>query len=75
MLNPRKTIQHKEMLEKITVYSVSAKLMENDIITAHPDIDINGADILAILEVNDGAKFARIQCKGRTIKEKKILVL
>ena len=60
----------KQMLDKITVYSVSAKLMENGIITAHPDVDINGADLLAIMKVNDGARFARIQCKGRTIKRK-----
>ena len=61
-------ILHKQMFDKITVYTVSAKLMENGIITAHPDVDINGADLLAIMKVSDGARFARIQCKGRTIK-------
>lgn len=63
-------IMNGQMLDKITIYSVSAKLMQNGIITAHPDVDINGADLLAIMKISDGARFARIQCKGRTIKQK-----
>jgi len=70
MTNLKDRIINKQMLAKITVYSVSTKLMKNGIITAHPDVDINGADLLAIMKVSDGAKFARIQCKGRTIKRK-----
>jgi len=59
----------KDMIEKITVHSVSAKLLENGIITALPDVDLEGADLLAIMKIEDGARFARIQCKGRTLKK------
>ncbi len=61
-------IQKSQMLDRSTIYSVSATLLQNNIITAHPDVDINGADLLAIMQIEDGAKFARIQCKGRTLK-------
>lgn len=70
-MNTTNQIINGQMLDKITIYSVSAKLLRNGIITAHPDVDINGADLLAIMKINDGARFARIQCKGRTIRDKK----
>lgn len=63
-------ILRSQILDKITINTVSNKLLENEIITAHPDVDINGADLLAIMKVKDGARFARIQCKGRTIERK-----
>jgi len=68
MSRQEKKVMNKQMFDRRTVYSVSAKLMQHDIITAHPDVDLNGADLLAIMKIEDGAKFARIQCKGRTIK-------
>jgi len=61
------SIMKKQRIDKITVYKVSARLLSSGIITARPDVDVNGADLLAILRVQDGAKFARIQCKGRTL--------
>jgi hypothetical protein len=61
------SIMNKQRIDKIAVYKVSARLLSSRIITARPDVDINGADLLAILKVQDGAKFARIQCKGRTL--------
>jgi len=57
--------------DKIALHKVSAFLLSREIITATPDVDINGADLLAIMKVQDGAKFARIQCKGRTLKDAK----
>ena len=70
MNKKEKQTMEAQMLEKITVNTVSSKLMQNEIITAHPDVDLNGADLLGILKIDDGMKFARIQCKGRTIKHK-----
>lgn len=57
--------------DKIALHKVSAFLLSREIITATPDVDINGADLLAIMRVQDGAKFARIQCKGRTLANPK----
>ena len=71
MNKQKNKVMIRQMLDRRTVYSVSAKLMQHDIITAHPDVDLNGADLLAIMKIEDGAKFARIQCKGRTIQHHK----
>lgn len=56
-----------QITDKIALHKVSAFLLSRDIITATPDVDINGTDLLAIMKVEDGAKFARIQCKGRAL--------
>ncbi len=65
------SITKKQLMSKIAVYKASARLLSSRIITARPDVDINGADLLAIMKVLDGAKFARIQCKGRTLRDLK----
>ena len=61
-------IIQQQKMTRIAEYKVSAQLLSSGIITAKPDVDINGADLLAIIKVQDGAKFARIQCKGRTLR-------
>ena len=63
----QKQIIKQQAMSKIAEDKVSAQLLSSDIITAKPTVDINGADLLAIMEVQDGAKFARIQCKGRSL--------
>jgi len=60
-------ILRSQRTDKTALHKVSAFLLSQEIITATPDVDINGADLLAIMKVQDGAKFARIQCKGRTL--------
>lgn len=57
--------------EKIAEDYISMRLLSSEIIPAKPKLDINGADFLAILEVEDGSKFARIQCKGRVLSKPK----
>lgn len=64
-------ILRSQRTDKIALHKVSACLLSRDIITATPDVDIHGADLLAIMKVQDGAKFARIQCKGRTLTSPK----
>ena len=63
----QKQIIKQQRMAKIAEDIVSAKLLSSDIITVKPTVDINGADLLAIMTVQDGAKFARLQCKGRSL--------
>lgn len=46
---------------------IAHKLQRHRILIAKPKFDQEGADLLAFLGVTDGAKFVRIQCKGRTL--------
>lgn len=46
---------------------IAHKLQRAGILVAKPRFDQGGADLLAILQVRDGARFARVQCKGRTL--------
>lgn len=62
-------VLEKQLTEKIAVSNISSFLLSHHIITAEPAVDMNGADLLALMEVEDGAKFARIQCKGRTLAD------
>ena len=57
-----------QMMEIKAEHKVFDELISKGIIIAKPCVDIMGADLLAIMEIEDGAKFARIQCKGRTLK-------
>ncbi len=51
---------------------ISHALQRQGVLVAKPKFDHDGADLLALLDVSDGAKFCRIQCKGRSlVKEKK----
>ena len=46
---------------------IAHKLLRSSILVAKPKFDQEGADLLAFLAVKDGAKFCRIQCKGRSL--------
>ncbi len=46
---------------------IAHKFMRAGLLVAKPKFDQNGADLLAFLDVHDGAKFCRIQCKGRSL--------
>ena len=43
------------------------ELQKNRILVAKPYNDQNGTDLLAFINMHDGVKFCRIQCKGRTV--------
>lgn len=47
---------------------IAHKLQRYGLLVAKPKFDQNGADLIALDEVKDGAKFCRIQCKGRSIR-------
>jgi hypothetical protein len=46
---------------------ISHKLMRGKILVAKPKFDQRSTDLLGLLQVGDGVKFCRIQCKGRTL--------
>lgn len=46
---------------------ISHKLTRGEILVAKPKFDQRSTDLLGLLTVGDGAKFCRIQCKGRTL--------
>ena len=54
-------------LEHIAEDFIAHVLQRNHILVAKPKFDHNGADLIALLDVADGAKFCRIQCKGRSL--------
>lgn len=47
---------------------VAHKLQRAGILVAKPRFDQQGADLLGLLKVKDGARFCRVQCKGRTVR-------
>lgn len=54
-------------LEHIAEDLISHVLQRRNVLVAKPKFDHDGADLLALLDVADGAKFCRIQCKGRSL--------
>ena len=46
---------------------IAHKLQRSGILVAKPKFDREGTDLIALKEVNDGARFCRIQCKGRSL--------
>ena len=54
-------------LEHIAEDLISHFLLRGGFVVAKPKCDMEGADLLALLNVADGAKFCRIQCKGRSL--------
>ena len=46
---------------------IAHKLITYDVLVAKPLFDIDGADLLGFCEVKDGARFCRIQSKGRSV--------
>lgn len=58
-------------LENTAEDYISSILQRGSLFVAKPKFDRKGADLIALLEVDDGAKFCRIQCKGRTLIKNK----
>ena len=48
---------------------IAHKLQRAGILISKPKFDTEGADLLALTKVSDGARFCRIQCKGRSLKQ------
>lgn len=46
---------------------IAYRLQRSDIFVAKPKNDLDGTDLMAYLEMKDGIKFCRIQCKGRAV--------
>ena len=46
---------------------IAHKLQRSGILVAKPKFDREGTDLIGLKEVNDGARFCRIQCKGRSL--------
>jgi hypothetical protein len=46
---------------------ISHKLLRGGVLVAKPKFDQEGADLLGLVAVTDGARFCRIQCKGRSL--------
>ena len=59
-----------KILELVAEHFVSHTLGRYGILCAKPYFDQKGADLLGIMQFEDFTKFGRIQCKGRTVKEK-----
>jgi len=55
------------LLEHVAEDLISCRLQESEILVAKPKFDVNGADLLGFVSIDDGAKFCRIQCKGRSV--------
>lgn len=50
---------------------ISHRLQRSGILVAKPKFDREGTDLLAFIEMNNGVKLCRIQCKGRTLLNSK----
>lgn len=46
---------------------ISHKLQNAGLLVAKPKFDRDGTDLLVLISVGNGARFCRIQCKGRTL--------
>lgn len=46
---------------------ISHKLQKAGLLVVKPKFDRDGADLLVLMNVNDGTKFCRVQCKGRSL--------
>lgn len=55
------------VLEHIAELKIAHELQKHNILIAKPYFDQNGTDLLAFSKMEDGVKFCRIQCKGRTV--------
>lgn len=60
-----------KILELVAEHFVSHTLGRHDILCAKPYFDQMGTDLLGIKQFPDTAKFCRIQCKGRTVTDKR----
>lgn len=57
------------VLENIAELKIAHELQKHNILIAKPYFDQNGTDLLAFSKMEDGVKFCRVQCKGRTVKK------
>jgi len=46
---------------------IAHKLQKAGLLISKPKFDRDGTDLIALMEVKDGASFCRIQCKGRSL--------
>lgn len=60
-----------DFLEKEAELKIASELLRYEIIVAKPKVDKLGADLLAMLRVDDGAHFIRVQSKGRSLEKRK----
>jgi hypothetical protein len=56
-----------KQLENIAEDRISHELSNANLLVAKPRFDQQGTDLVAFMEMRDGVKFCRIQCKGRNI--------
>ena len=49
---------------------VAHKLQQAGMFVAKPKCDVKGTDLLVFAQIDDGVKFCRIQCKGRTLEKR-----
>jgi hypothetical protein len=49
---------------------IAHKLQRGGLLVAKPKFDQKGADLIALDILEDGAKFCKIQCKGRSLKKR-----
>ena len=54
-------------LEEIAEARITSELHRAGFLVAKPKPDKMGTDLLAFVEMTDGVKFCRIQCKGRSV--------
>ena len=54
-------------LEYIAEDRISHELQRAGMLVAKPKFDRLGTDLVAFLEMGDGVKFCRVQCKGRSL--------
>lgn len=60
-----------DLLEKEAENRIASELARCGILVAKPYFDKDGGDLLAMLSVKDGARFIKVQCKGRSIERSK----
>ncbi len=69
MLSQTNNLHDSDFLDKEAETRVASELLKYGIIVAKPFVDKSGADLLAMLQVNDSARFIRVQSKGRSIEQ------
>ena len=63
------SMQDSSTVEHEAETRIQSELLGYDVLVAKPLWDKRGADLLAMLSVDDGTKFIRIQSKGRTLED------
>ena len=50
---------------------ISYRLQQAELLVTKPKFDREGADLIVFMTVRDGAKFCKVQCKGRSLAKSK----